>query len=129
MAFGSLDRARVPNVSGFGGAKIFNVELNKEDFKSIDRNVANSARRSVNEIQHQLVADRDLGIMTGVMPVVDRGELFFQDNVSVLCRMNLDSGLPPAGLGINLRRRSEGPQDHHRLADAAKHAGDGRAHR
>ena len=95
MAFGSLDRARVPNVSGFGGAKIFNVELSKQDLKDINRNVANAPPQQ-QQAQRQFVVYREQGLMTGVMPVVDHGELFFQDNVRVYA-LNLNSGLPLAG--------------------------------
>jgi hypothetical protein len=95
MAFGSLDRARVPNVGGFGGAKIFNVELSKQDLKDIGHNAPNApAQQQV--LERQFVTDRELGLMTGVMPVVDHGEMFFQDNERVYA-VNLDSGLPLAG--------------------------------
>ena len=89
-AFGSLDRARVPAVSGFGGAKLFGIELSKENLKII----ANSAQRD--QMRQDNRRARDAGMMTGVMPVVDRGELFFQDNARIYA-VSLDSGLPLAG--------------------------------
>src|SRR5205823_4746618 len=77
IVFGSLDRARVPTVSGFGGAKLFGIELGKENLKSIP----NPAQRKQMLQENQRA--REAGMMTGVMPVVDRGELFFQDNSHV----------------------------------------------
>jgi outer membrane protein assembly factor BamB len=90
MAFGSLDRALVPNVSGFGGAKLFSIKLTEENLKLIpDINLRN-------QLKQQNRTSREAGNMTGVMPVVDRGELFFQDNARVYA-VSLDSGLPLPG--------------------------------
>ena len=90
MLFGSLDRSRVPSVSGFGGAKIFSIDLTKENLK----NIPNPAARQ--QMIQENKRDRDAGKMTGVMPIVDRGELFFQDNARVYA-VSLDSGLPLPG--------------------------------
>jgi outer membrane protein assembly factor BamB/outer membrane protein assembly factor BamD (BamD/ComL family) len=90
MAFGSLDRSLVPAVAGFGGAKLFSIKLSEENLKAIpDPNLRNQAK----QLNH---VAREAGNMTGVMPVVDRGELFFQDNARVYA-VSLDSGLPLPG--------------------------------
>jgi outer membrane protein assembly factor BamB/outer membrane protein assembly factor BamD (BamD/ComL family) len=90
MPFGSLDRSRVPSVSGFGGAKLFGIDLTKENLK----NIPNPAQRQ--QMIQENKRDREAGKMTGVMPVVDRGELFFQDNARIYA-VSLDSGLPLPG--------------------------------
>jgi outer membrane protein assembly factor BamB/outer membrane protein assembly factor BamD (BamD/ComL family) len=90
MLFGSPDRSRIPNVSGFGGAKIFSIDLTKENLKTIQNPAARQQMLQENK------RARDEGMMTGVMPVVDHGELFFQDNARVYA-LSLDSGLPLAG--------------------------------
>src|SRR5207248_4478516 len=78
------------NVAGFGGAKLFGIELTRENLKTIP----NPAQRQ--QVIQQNKTAREAGMMTGVMPVVDRGELFFQDNARIYA-VSLDSGLPLAG--------------------------------
>lgn len=83
MAFGSPDRARVPAATAAFGARLFSVEM----IKSMVR-VRGGPRV---EIERQNQLDRGAGQMTGVLPVVDRGELFFQDN-SRIYAVSLESG-------------------------------------
>jgi outer membrane protein assembly factor BamB len=88
-AFGAPDRARVPVVGGFGGARLFSIEYVKPNV----RNVRSEQRR---ELQNENERDRSSGLMTGVLPVVDRGDLFFQDNAKIYA-VNLESGQPLPG--------------------------------
>lgn len=88
IAFGSQDRARVPQVNSFGGARLFGIELPK------------GANRTLRADQRKILEDnaRDIanGVMTGIFPVVDHGELFFQDNARVY-GVSLESGMPLPG--------------------------------
>jgi outer membrane protein assembly factor BamB/tetratricopeptide (TPR) repeat protein len=89
IAFGSPDRARVPQVNSFGGARLFGIELPK------------GSLRTAPQIQRQQLDAanaRDIasGIMTGIFPVVDHGELFFQDNARIYA-VSLESGQPLPG--------------------------------
>ena len=77
MACGSPDRARIPAVSGSGGAKIFGIDLLRQPVRSLPNGLD---KKTIEMTQSR---DRALGLMTGVLPVVDRGELFFQDNAHV----------------------------------------------
>ena len=85
IAFGSLDRARVPNVTGLGGAKLFSIEI-----RPATRQISGATRRDLDRQNQQ---DRSNGAMTGIMPVVDSGEMFFQDNAR-LYAVSLESGTP-----------------------------------
>ncbi len=89
MPFGAPDRARIPTASGFGGARLFGIELTKPTLRGIP-----SAQRR--ELEQQDQRDRASGLMTGIFPVVDRGEMFFQDNARVYA-VSLESGLPLPG--------------------------------
>ena len=91
MPFGSLDRARVPDVEGYGGARMVSVPIVSAD---LHRLIPNAGQRT--EAQTRDKNDRELGLMSGVMPVVDGGELFFQDNARVYA-VSLESGLPLPG--------------------------------
>lgn len=88
--FGSPDGSRLLNVSSYGGAKVFGIEIPRPRLA----NVANVQQRR--ELEAQAARDRAAGNMTGILPSVDRGELFFQDNARVYA-LNLESGLPLPG--------------------------------
>src|SRR5204863_7090946 len=79
MVYGSADRARVPMSGGYGGAKLFSLELAKPTLPSSA--AMNGADRQTIESYNK--RDRASGAMTGVMPVIDRAEMFFQDNANV----------------------------------------------
>ncbi|WP_428939965.1 PQQ-binding-like beta-propeller repeat protein [Fontivita pretiosa] len=87
-AFGSPDRARVPQAGGFGGARLFSIELARPNFRGMSQQRV--------ELLRQDQRDRDNGLMTGVFPVVDRGELFFHDNTRIYA-VTLDSYQPLPG--------------------------------
>ena len=88
MPFGSPDRSRVPAVSGLDGARLFKVPL--------DDGLAHPPPGSVAALKQTIDRNRKLGYTLGVVPVVDRGELFFQDNAHIYA-INLESGLPLSG--------------------------------
>ncbi|HEY1628596.1 MAG TPA: PQQ-binding-like beta-propeller repeat protein, partial [Tepidisphaeraceae bacterium] len=89
MPFGSPDRARVPQVSGFGGAHLLSIEVPRLNV----RNIPFAQRRQLEtQVEHNIAE----GAVTGIFPVVDRGEIFFQDNARVYA-MSLESDQPLPG--------------------------------
>lgn len=88
MPFGSPDRARVPRTVNSIGASLYSIDLARLE-------TANP-RLGISPQDGQSDLDRRSGLMTGVMPVIDRGELFFQDN-SRIYALNLESSLPLPG--------------------------------
>jgi outer membrane protein assembly factor BamB/tetratricopeptide (TPR) repeat protein len=92
MPFGSLDRARIPDVEGYGGARMVSVPVVMPKLRPIIP--GNAAARNDQEQKNK--SDRELGMMTGIMPVVDGSEMFFQDNAR-LYAVSLESGLPLPG--------------------------------
>lgn len=85
---GSPSRSRLTSAVGRMGTKIFDVPYVQPSRSVPTANEANFAQNQNNA--------REKGQTLGVMPVVDRGELFFQDNANVYA-VNLDSGLPLPG--------------------------------
>lgn len=89
MFGGSPDRTRVSNATGRPGAKLYSIPLAKPDFSKLPK-----------EQQMQFTArdgqDQDNGRTLGVMPVIDRGELFFQDGQR-LYGVNVETGVPLPG--------------------------------
>jgi outer membrane protein assembly factor BamB/tetratricopeptide (TPR) repeat protein len=90
MPFGQQDRAALGNSAGFGGARIFSAAIDT----SLPRGGIPAAAKS--ELKQTAERDRQQGMTLGVMPVVDRDELFFNDNVRVYA-LSLESGLPLSG--------------------------------
>jgi outer membrane protein assembly factor BamB len=89
MLFGSLDRSRVSSANNFGGARLFSIELPKPTLR-------NGAAQQRQDLERVNARDLGSGLMTGIFPVVDNGELFFQDN-SRIYAVSLESGLPLPG--------------------------------
>ena len=86
---GDPSRGRVAPAGGRPGARLFAVPLSRPQH----RNLAAPNRLQL----EQLVASWQAGgLMTGVFPVVDRGELFFQDGARVFAR-SLESGIALPG--------------------------------
>lgn len=83
IAFGSRDRSRIPEIGTYGGAKLFSVEIEKPRLPN-----------GITGFQSNFTE----GNMTGIIPVVDRGELFFQDNAN-LYALSAESGSPLPGWG------------------------------
>lgn len=96
MFGGSPDRARISSASGRPGAKLFSIELSSSGGgapKWAQRRLSAEQRKDL-ELTEQ--RDRESGMMLGVMPAVDRGELFFQDGAR-LYAVSLESGVPLPG--------------------------------
>jgi outer membrane protein assembly factor BamB len=97
MAFGAPDRARIASIESLAGAKIFGIDL-------LERRASGARENRNRAIMPAGVAngpdidtaDRQNGIMTGILPVFDRGELFFNDNATIYA-VSLDSGQPLSG--------------------------------
>lgn len=89
MAFGNLSRDRVPTTApAAGGARLFSIPITR----SLPKLAAAAERQ-------QLVNDddaREAGLCTGILPSMDSGELYFQDNARVYA-VSIDSGLPLPG--------------------------------
>ncbi len=87
---GDNSRDKVSTCTIKPGARLYSVELPEDQFlKSGDPN----QRR---EMEQQDATQEQMGAHLGVMPAVDRGELFFQDNAN-LYAIDLDSGTPLSG--------------------------------
>lgn len=91
--FGGSDRSRVPTISAYGGARLFSLELERPNLRSIPVNQRAS-------FANDQARDAARGLMTGIFPVIDRGEMFFQDNTRIYA-VNLESGYPLAGWAEN----------------------------
>jgi outer membrane protein assembly factor BamB len=91
MPFGSADRSRLSSSAGFGGARIFSAQLDNALPRGI--NIPAAARPELKQTGER---DREAGLTLGVVPAIDRDELFFQDNVHVYA-LSLESGLPLQG--------------------------------
>jgi outer membrane protein assembly factor BamB/tetratricopeptide (TPR) repeat protein len=88
MPFGNPEASALPQHTSNGGARMFSVDIPKVE----PRRSSSSNRQQ----QAQLAEQRKLGGMTGIMPAVDSGEIFFQDNARIYA-ISLTSGLPLPG--------------------------------
>lgn len=87
VPFGSPDAAAVPEQVSFGGAKLFSINIVRSP----------KAGRAPNPQAESIFNDaRKLGGLTGILPSIDNGELFFQDNARVYA-ISLTSGMPLPG--------------------------------
>jgi len=86
-AFGNNSRDRVPAAITGIGARLFSVPI----VRAAPRLPA--GQRAPADMDRD---QRQAGFATGILPVIDRGELFFQDNQRIY-GLSLDSGLPLAG--------------------------------
>ena len=84
---GDASRNRILSASSTPGAHLYSIALSKPAWLSGQQNL---------NIEVRYKADVKNGMTLGVMPVVDRGELFFQDGQCVYA-INLESGVPLAG--------------------------------
>ncbi len=88
---GAADRAAVPDAAGRTGARLFSIELNQANGQ---RNPPGP--RQGRDLERLKAQYEQSGMTLGILPVVDRGELFFQDG-SRIYAVGLDSGLPLPG--------------------------------
>lgn len=84
---GDFTRDRVLAGSSAPGARLYSVELSKPSW-------AGSPQRQALEARHK--EDVKNGLTIGIMPVIDRGDLFFQDGQRVYA-VSLESGVPLPG--------------------------------
>jgi len=88
MAFGAPDRATVPLAAAPGGfARLYTLPLGEP----LTPGLAAAPQRR--DVQAAFERESPSGAYTGIFPVVDHGELFFQDNAR-LYAVSLESGLP-----------------------------------
>ncbi|MGA2231204.1 MAG: PQQ-binding-like beta-propeller repeat protein [Tepidisphaeraceae bacterium] len=87
---GDVSRGRVYSSSARAGARVYSIPLGQVDWSTVK-----SDRPDLSQ-QYAAWNHDQPGISVGVMPVTDRGELFFQDNAHVFA-LNLESGQPLAG--------------------------------
>lgn len=89
MFGGSPDRGRIIEASGWPGARLFSIDLSRPDWGKIN------PQRPINIQQNQNL-EQSAGLTLGVMPVIDRGQLFFQDNTRIYA-VSLESGVSLPG--------------------------------
>jgi cellulose synthase operon protein C len=98
MFHGSLDRGRISAAMGRPGARLPTIELAGPSWRGM-----NPQTRAA--LETELADDQRTGMTLGIMPVLDHGELFFQDN-SRIYAVSLDSGLPLPGWAQTHRERN-----------------------
>jgi outer membrane protein assembly factor BamB/tetratricopeptide (TPR) repeat protein len=86
---GDVSRGRVAPAGGRPGARLFAIPL----ARPLPRNLPAASQIQLEQFNTTNLA---MGQTTGVFPVVDRGELFFQDGTRVFAR-SLESGNPLPG--------------------------------
>ncbi|HEX8323371.1 MAG TPA: PQQ-binding-like beta-propeller repeat protein [Tepidisphaeraceae bacterium] len=90
VPFGNASASAVPEQISGGGARMFAVDLPG----TLPRTARNAA--VMREYQKRTALERRSGQLTGVLPSVDGGTLYFSDNARVWA-INLSSGLPLPG--------------------------------
>ncbi len=88
MFGGGADRDRISTANGKAGARVANITYSHAGFRG-NRALQLERRRQEQQAEES-------GQLLGVMPVVDRGQLFFQDNARVYA-VSLESGFPLPG--------------------------------
>lgn len=86
MPGGTPDRAAISQGGGRTGALEYSIDLSRTIFRGANKNAL-----ELEEANRQ-----KLGVTLGVVPAVDRGELFFQDGQRIYA-LTLESGVPLAG--------------------------------
>lgn len=84
MYGGSVNHTRLSTAGGLPGAKIASIELSKPNFKGMNPDQVVPLRQRDSQ-------DQSSGATLGVMPVVDQGEMFFQDGMKIYA-VNIESG-------------------------------------
>jgi len=89
MFGGSPSHARLSTAAGRPGAKLYQIKLSEPTYNGMQADQKMT-------LKQKDVADQNSGASLVVMPVVDRGELFFQDGVKVYA-VNIETGSPLPG--------------------------------
>lgn len=92
MPWGDPSRSRVSNAAGKPGARLYSIPLSKPVYPVTATNPGQNAQT----FEQQFAQAVQSGHTIGVMPVADRGELFFQDGQRIY-GMSIESGLPLPG--------------------------------
>jgi outer membrane protein assembly factor BamB len=92
MAWGDPSRSRISSAQGKPGVRLYSIPLSKPNYATTP-NGPPQQRAMFDQAFKQAV---DGGLTVGVMPVTERGELFFQDGQRVY-GVSLDSGHPLPG--------------------------------
>ncbi|MGH7214227.1 MAG: PQQ-binding-like beta-propeller repeat protein, partial [Tepidisphaeraceae bacterium] len=94
MFGGSPDRSRISSASGRPGARLYGIEFVRPKTKPRANN--QPMNENLQHLEELAQTEQFAGLTLGVMPVVDRGELFFQDGAR-LYAVSLESGVPLPG--------------------------------
>jgi outer membrane protein assembly factor BamB len=86
---GDASRGKLVDSTLKPGARLYSLTLSQEAPSGIDPRIEEQLRKEAS-VQDQM------GVRLGVMPAVDHGELFFQDNLC-LYAVDVDSGAPLSG--------------------------------
>lgn len=89
MPFGDPSRSRVSTAEGRPGARLYGIELSRPAWP----NIANNVKDQLQKLYEDSISDGDT---LGILPVTDRGELFFQDGQR-LYGLSIESGVPLPG--------------------------------
>ena len=89
MFGGDVSRSLIPTATGVPGAKVYSVDLPGPNVEGL----IDQAKRALLDAHNQAKAQ---GTAVNVMPVADRGQLFFQDGYRVYA-VQLESGVPLPG--------------------------------
>ncbi|HZK81266.1 MAG TPA: PQQ-binding-like beta-propeller repeat protein, partial [Humisphaera sp.] len=89
VAWGDASRARISTAEGRPGARLYGVALSKPNYG----NLPQQNKEALEKAYDESIQD---GQTLGIMPVVDRGELFFQDGLKIY-GISLESGVALPG--------------------------------
>ncbi len=89
MYGGSPSHSRLSTAAGRPGAKLYSIELAKPNYKGLQNEI-------VSQLKQRDRMDQDSGASLTVMPVIDHGDMFFQDGQRVYA-ISLESGQPLPG--------------------------------
>ncbi|HWE04983.1 MAG TPA: PQQ-binding-like beta-propeller repeat protein [Tepidisphaeraceae bacterium] len=89
IAWGDSSRGRISAAEGRPGARLYGVSLSKPNYGSMSAEAKAQLEKGYGESIQE-------GQTLGIMPVADRGELFFQDG-SKLYGISMESGVPLPG--------------------------------
>lgn len=89
VPFGDNSRGRISTADGKAGAHLYNVALSAPVWSNVNAQVMGTVKPLYESAVEQ-------GQTIGILPVTDRGELFFQDGLRVYA-LSIDSGMPLPG--------------------------------
>jgi outer membrane protein assembly factor BamB len=87
MVGGNVERSQICMSLVKPGARLYNILVTKFNWEALQETADRDNREHASDEQ------RKKGIGLGIMPAVDKGELFYQDNTRIYA-LDLDSGVP-----------------------------------